>query len=120
MEGRVLYTARDNKKYKKRVSRRAIWAWAAIFVFLGFWAGAVYLLRLPAWQIKKVEINGLVIIDFGEIKSKIDSFISGRKFFLLPLSSYPIFNSNNLALLLKENFPRLEQVWVKKIFPDSL
>ena len=120
MEGRILYTVRDNKKSKKRIPARVIWIWVVFLSLVFLLAGAVYLLRLPYWQIKKVEIKGLVIVDPADINTKVNNFISGRKFFLLPQSSYLLFNSNDLALLLKQDFPRLEQVLVKKTLPDSL
>lgn len=121
MEGRILYTPRDYKKpVKKDFSQKKIWFWAIFFGLAIIITGSVYLLNLSYWQIKKVEIKGLVVLDSAEVKSKIDNFISGQRFSLLPQSSYPLFNSNELALLLKQGFPRLEQVVVNKIFPDAL
>ncbi len=87
---------------------------------MAFFAGAVYLLRLPYWQIKKVEIGGLEILDPQEVRVKIDNFKSGLILFLLPRSSFLLFNSESLASLLRQEFPRVESVLVRKVFPDSL
>lgn len=120
MEGRILYTVHDNKKSRRRNSAKKIWVWVVLFSFIAILASAVYLLKLPYWQIKKVKVDGSVVLDQDEIKSKVNDFVSVRKFFLFPQGSYPLFDANNLALLLKQKFPRLEQVLIRKIFPDLL
>lgn len=119
MEGRILYTTREAKLVKK-VSKKRIWFLLALFGLKMFLIGGIYLLRLPYWQVEKIEVGGLEVIDYQDIKTRVDEFLSRKILFLLPQSSFLLLDSRRLAAILQREFPRIESLLVKKIFPDSL
>lgn len=120
MDGRILYTARDTKSSKKKISKKEVWILLVLTGFVAIFGGAIYFLRVPYWQIKKVEVGSSGVLTPQEIKAKIDYFLEGRILFFLPRSSYLLFNSSGLASVLQKEFPQIESLSVQKKFPDYL
>jgi len=119
MESRILYTARENKPARK-FSKKRIWFLLIFLGLLAFLVGAVYLLRLPYWQIKKIEVVSPGVLTSQEVRAKIEDFLGGRLLFFLPRSSFFLFKANSLAAVLERDFPQIELLSFQKKFPDSL
>lgn len=120
MEGRILYTARDTKFSKKKISQKEIWILLILTGLVAILGGAIYFLRLSYWQIKKVEVGSSGVLAPQEIKARIDYFLGGRILFFLPRGSFLLFSSSGLASVLQKEFPQIESVAIQKEFPDYL
>lgn len=120
MDGRILYTARDTKSSKKKISKKEVWILLILAGLVAFFVGVVFSFRLPYWQIKKVEVVSSGVLTPQEIRVKIDDFLLGKILFFLPQSSFFLFSSSVLASVLQKEFPQIEAASVKKEFPDSL
>jgi len=73
----------------------------------------------PRFQIQDVQVHGLVRIPEHEVLETARAAMQGRAGFIVPRSNYFLFNTSELAAILKEKFP-LEHISVQKKFPYAL
>lgn len=119
MSNRILYTPRERRGAKKNTAG-AFWTGAIILLITAFFVGGVYLSRLPAWQVNKVEITGEETLHPEELKVKVRQAVSGNFALLFPRASFPLINKSKLASLLKKEFPKIAEVEIEKEFPDQI
>jgi hypothetical protein len=117
-ERRIVYTSRERREKKNFSLRKAVLV-VTIFMILAGIAGAVYALRLPQWQIIKIEISSEVLSK-EEIRDKILSYLAGEYMFLIPRSSIFMARTESIEQFLRDRMPRLKIVKVDKRFPDTL
>lgn len=78
------------------------------------------MLRLPAWQIIKIEVRGIETLSAEEIKSSVRDLLRGEYATLIPKSSFFLAQSEAIGQSLKKQFLRIAAVDVHKEFPDEL
>ncbi|MBI2640600.1 MAG: FtsQ-type POTRA domain-containing protein [Candidatus Sungbacteria bacterium] len=118
---RVIYTPREERLPRRRFHMRRFFLVLAAFSLLGvIIAGMVYVLRFPRWQIREISFSGLEVLSQEEIASKIKHELQGEFAALIPRSSFFLAETASLAESLQKEFPRIEQISIKKDFPDKL
>lgn len=119
MESRILYTPRMRRR-KKRISRRAVFAFLVVFLAASILGGVVYLLRYPAWQIAEISFLGLRRVAPADIEASIREDLLSSFAGVLPRSSYFLFDSAASEEKILKDFPRLESVHITKEFPSKI
>lgn len=119
MQSRIVYTPREVKK-KRVISKRNLIVSGAVILGLLFFSGVAYLLRLPYFQIKHMEITGLVSLSEGEIVAELTEDIRGNSVFVFPRSSIFLIHPEKLTQHLKEKFPHIGSIELTRIMPDTL
>lgn len=119
MESRILYTPRMRRK-RKRISRRAVFAFLVVSLAASILGGVAYLLRYPTWQIAEISLSGFERVLPADIEAKIQEDLRGTRAFVLPRSSYFLFDAAASEEKILKNFPRLESVHIKKEFPSKI
>lgn len=112
----ILYTGEAFSPVKKRrffSKRPVIWA-LSVVLLVTIAVGAFWVMRRDEFRISKVNINGLVALDEGEMRNVIFGEISGNMFFLIPRNNFAIVSSKTLESILKRKFPKIENIDVKK------
>ena len=119
MDSRIVYTSRSRQK-KSRFTKGKVYALLGFFVFALAAGGSVYALRYPDWQIIHVSITGLEKISPDDVRRVISQELTGSVAFVMPKSSYFLFDSARAEARAREAFPRLETIEIKKEFPSTL
>lgn len=120
---RIVYTPRETRIKKGSFhifSRKASNVFLACLVFFLASAAGVYALRLPQWQVKKIEFRGLQMLDERELEGKTQTLLDGNYGYVIPRRSMLAVFPKRLAATLQKEFPRIERADVMKRFPDSL
>jgi|SRR3989344_736413 len=117
---RILYTPRQRKKPKRASSRSYILGIAASLVAIIMLLGAIFLLRLPGWQVSKIEFSGLETLDSKELENKVRTELTGQYAFLVPRSSIFLAGVESLSAFLKKEFPVIGEIRLEKKFPNTL
>jgi cell division septal protein FtsQ len=82
-----LQTHMPSKRKKSRWK-----AWLLLFLLLIIAGGIIYLVHMPAYQIKNIEVKGAVLTDESKIKEIAEQSISGTYFYIIPkkfIYTYP-------------------------------
>lgn len=93
---------------------------AAIFLIVAVIAVFIYLLRLPHWQVKKMEVSGNENIDADDLRLAAEEELQESKFYFIPRKAIFTVDGKALAAAISARFPKIAELEVKKIFPDSL
>lgn len=118
-ESRIVYTSRE-RGYKKSFSRRkAIFILAFLLLFFTI-GGAIYLLRLPRWQVQKVQVEGLGTLREEEVIAKAFQFLDGSYAYLIPRRSVAVAPIEQLEHFLRKEFPIISSVNVDREYPHTL
>lgn len=76
--------------------------------------------NLPFLLIKEIKVEGAIIVKVGEIKSRAQSFLTGRYWGLFPKAHYWWYPADELKTELLAVFPRLADVSFTKQFNKEL
>src|SRR3989344_6165607 len=117
---RKVYAPINSSKKELWLSCKALFGALVLFLFLAFVAGAIYILQLPEWQIRKLEISGLEVLEEEEIRAVIFGEISVNYAPFILKSSFFLVNGEKIGRALAQKLPRIEMVTVDKSFPDKL
>lgn len=71
------------------------------------------------FQIKKINVTGLIRINSVEFNNSVFGAINYKEFLVLPANNYFLMSPRELLLILKNKFP-IESISIKKTFPDTL
>ncbi len=94
--------------------------WAVAYGMIVCVGIALYLLRLPQWQIDRIEVLGAVKIDPAVLREGVLHALSGSYIHFIPRSSYVLTQRDAVAARLKATFPKIATITVRKDFPDTL
>lgn len=119
MNSRILYTPREERFRRKRRTRR-LPVFIGLFLIAAAAGTAVYLLRLPYWQVKRIEVIGNQTISAEELRLAAQESLRGAKFFIIPQNAIFALEPEKLASALASGFPRIAEIKIDKVFPDSL
>lgn len=120
MADRIVYAPLNSPVKNRSQLRRKFFVAAAVFLFLIIFAGAVYAIHFPEWQIKKFEISGLEVLKKEGIVAEISGATSGEYAPFIPKSSFFLVSGEKIKKALVEKFPRIEEATADKNFPDTL
>ncbi len=116
---RILYTPRHEKKMsavsRGRTFRVVAVALAACVILL-----AIFFLWRPAWQIRRVTIQGLRVVPESVIRERIADSLVGAYAWMVPRASILVVRTGAIADQIKKEFPQVRDVAVAKRFPDAL
>jgi hypothetical protein len=107
----VLKTEEKPAKKGTRINWKLIILLTALAIVL---VGSVFIIRLPSWQVKDVEVAGAQVADPGDVKEFIQNELKGNKLFFLPRTSIVLVPERSLEKKLKEQFPRFQTVSVSR------
>jgi cell division septal protein FtsQ len=107
----------DSSREKKGSSSR----WLLGFLWVLFLATIAYALFFSGFlTISEVKISGLNKLEELPVRSVVDERRAGKYFNLLSKNNLVLFPENNLKKALPERFKRVEDVQIKRIFPDKI
>ena len=119
MNSRILYTPKNETLRRKR--RNRLWpVMAVLFVVISCLAALIYLLRLPYWQIKHIEVTGNETISADDLRLAAEELLQGEKIFIIPRRAIFAIDGKALSAAISSRFPKIAGLEVNKIFPDSL
>ncbi len=122
-ESRILYTPRDVRPWNRRAEARRktrLWILGGCAVLALFLAGGAVLTRIPAFQVKEIEIRGLTTLDSEEVRGRARTMLSGAYAFVIPRGMVLTVSGKGIGRALMNEFPRIKTVSVKKHLPDAL
>ena len=110
---RIIYTPEAKKK--KNVSlKKFFWGAALFLLIIIILSGAIYLSRLSAIQISKLEISGNIFIEKQDIESKVKNLLEGLYFSFIPKKNYFLVRPKNIEKNILKEFLRVEEAIVHK------
>jgi hypothetical protein len=95
------YISDSLRRKKQKVKKIKIYLWICAAVLL--LAGFLYVLTIPAIQIKEVKINGTIFVDKSEIEQKTNALLDKKIFWFIPNRNIFIFSKHELEESLKKN-----------------
>lgn len=98
----------ERRKYSKR-KRNVFFLFIILLLVLFF-----ILIRKPYFRINTVNVSGVTLVNNGEVKSFVENYISGYRFFLLPKNSIIFLDKEKLQYSISMKFPRLENIKISK------
>jgi|SRR3989338_7498505 len=110
---RIIYTP-EVKKRKRSSPKKIILAVGVFFLIIFILAVIIYLLRLPALQIKKIEIDGNYAIEKLGIEDKINEYLTGSYFYFIPKKNYFLARPAAIEKTLLETFLRIGGATIQK------
>ncbi len=116
---RIIYSANESKKRKKKFSGRFVIASILSFLFFGVLSGAGFFVTQHA-HIKNVEVSGLKVLNSEEIKSEVNKELEGAFAFILPKNSYFVVSTTKIKEKLLALNPRIADIAITKEYPESL
>ncbi len=119
MDSRVIYMPRERWR-KRRFFRAKFFFFAILFLAAALLGGAVYALRYPGWQIQTVLVFGFDETMHADVEARVRESLDARFAFILPKSSYFLFDEGAVQKTLEKDFPWLHDITVKKEFPSMV
>lgn len=110
---RIIYT--PEVKRKKQIPSQKLFLWITIFFLIIFvLAAIIYLLRLPALEVNKIEISGNYTIEKSDIEDRINGILNGFSFYFIPKKNYFLARPGTIEQNLLETFPRIGEAAIQK------
>lgn len=94
------------KRKKRRLMAVSISILISIIVILSF----IILIKIPFFQIKNIEVNGVSTIDKENIKKEIQEKISGNYLYLIPKSNFLFYPKNQIEDAILANFKKIKDL----------
>ena len=90
-------------------------------VFLIFVGVVVYVLFFsPFVEIKRVCLEGITELNYEDVNQKIKGFLEQKYFKFVAKDNFIIFPSNKLKAELLNDFKKISDIEIKKVFPDEI
>lgn len=105
------------KDSKKKSNSKTNFSWKKFFkiVFiLIIIAGVFFLLRNPKLQVNDIKVSGVEVIDAQDLKSKVTDLMTGKYLWLIPRSSIFLVQERKLEENIRNDFPRIENITIKR------
>lgn len=110
--------ARRLAAQKSRISSGKFFYWAALLSFIGATVYSLFFSQLLAVTV--VEVQGAEKINPKSIKAEINLALSGKYLNFLPKNNILFTNQNKINRLLADRFKLIDNLEIKKKFPNSL
>lgn len=123
MMSRILYIPTEPKTYRQKRQHRRRRTRRGLLFFILIIALAVlflYLIRLPATRIERVEVTGLKTLDRGDVESFARAYLNGSYALLIPRSSILFAKTDLLGEKLAAEFPQIGTITIEKKFLKGL
>lgn len=112
MKKRSPYSSGKVQKNRRKARMTKLGLSAAVaFVVL---TGVALLLRLPAITITQVSFDGLSVLTEAELSQPVSEQLQGMYAFVVPRASTFFFNRGGIQRTLREQFPRIKTLSVKR------
>lgn len=107
---KVSYSGKIAKRRVRRAKLRIVFlACIPIFLITGF----VFLMRISAFQVTKVSVEGLQTVREQDITARVNKSLSGKYLFVIPKTNMFFIDNKKLAAALTSEFGRLQSAKVK-------
>ena len=121
MNNRILYTPKEKKQFQKQKKSYYIRTSVGIFIFILIGAGTFFGVRMHAFQIQKISIQGLSAIQEEDVKREIASALSGSYATgLIPYRFLLAVPTGAIIQRIENRFPLIANMEIKKEFPNEL
>ncbi len=121
MSNRILYIPKEKKHAGKRKKSRTLWIIGGITLCIVVIAGGIMIVRLHAFQIQTISVQGLHSIHESDIERQVTSVLIGSYAFgLIPYRSLFAAPIQVITDTIAHRFPLIAEVHVKKEFPHML
>lgn len=104
-------------KTEKKPEKRSKVNWKLVlglFAVVAVIGGIVVLIKLPAWQVRNVEVEGAHVADPGDVREFVMAELQGKRLFFLPKTSILMVPEHRLEKGLKDHFSRFQTVEVDR------
>lgn len=119
MDGKTVALAKKNRF--KRDSGGIFGKILILFVLIIFVGVTLYLLFFsPFLLVSKINIGGTEKLDTGAVRDVINLAISGRHLNVVPANNIILIDQGKLKESIKDKFKRIEDIEIKKVFPETL
>lgn len=81
---------------------------------------AYFLLFSAYFAIKNIEIEGLKSVSDSEVRSELETILEQKGYFSHAYANYFTLRISNLSEILLEEFPKIQNAAIDKIYPDTL
>lgn len=107
---RAYYSKQKTRKQKRRRKRKNIFSLVFIlFVIFGFY----FLMNASFLHYKKIEIDGLWLINEDEISQDVDTFLNSNIAYVIPMKNIFFFAPKEMKSYLLEKYSRIENLHIK-------
>jgi cell division septal protein FtsQ len=102
---------------RRKISSR----WAFYFTAVIFLVAIVFALFFSDFlSITSIKISGLDKLEEKSIRNTIEEKLKGKYFKMVNKNSLILLQKAEIEKALQDNFKRVENVWIKKVFPNGL
>jgi len=108
----------SRKKRRKKMFRRVLFIFLAVFILLV--AAFVGVFRIEKFKIKNIIVSGNHVLETGEIENQIKSVMAAKTFGIIPRDRIFSFSAAKAESALESRFGRLNFVEVKKRMPADI
>ncbi|MBI2097152.1 MAG: FtsQ-type POTRA domain-containing protein, partial [Candidatus Sungbacteria bacterium] len=116
---RVVYRRKPKKKRALLNRSRLILVGVIAVIGLGYW-GLYAFLHLSYFRIQSIEVRGTETLSADSVKNFIDSRIAGERWLTVPRNNILFFSLSSVENSLRQEFPAIAEVKVKKVFPGII
>ena len=121
MNNRILYIPKEKKQFGQKKKNYRLRFIAGIIVCLGIIAGGIAATHIHGFQIQKISINGLEATPENNVRQVVASVLAGSYAAgLIPRGFLLAAPTQQIIDRIKNQFPLIADIEVKKEFPDKL
>lgn len=121
MNNRILYIPKEKKNFYAPKSAIRLWMVVTIAITVAAIAGSIFTVRMSAFQIHTISVSGTNSVSVENIQKETESVIDGSYGFgLVPYRFLLAVPAQKIADRMRESFPLVADITVKKVFPDEL
>lgn len=101
------------KKKRERRKKQVLFLSIALFFFIIL---IVLFFYIPYFAVKKIHVHGALALQSDTLVGTVSNSLEGKKFFILPKKNIFLVNKNELTHILKDTYPLIHTVRIKKTF----
>lgn len=118
----------DNSKFifRRGLKRRrlfrslVIWGFVTLIVGGGIGWAAVWAVNYPHFRVSAITVAGTRAISADEVRGKTKAYLSGYTSVFIPRDEIFFISTNDLAVVIANEFPRVKEVTIEKKWPQEL
>ncbi len=118
-ESRIVYPGKTTKPGRS-FPKRQVFVLSGVLGILGLGIGVWYVAGLPALSVNQIEVSGTTAVPIEGIRQATAELISGKLWLLLPRNNFFVVSGKRIERELRQHFPEISAVEVKKNFPHRL
>jgi hypothetical protein len=121
MSNRILYIPKEKKYVSKKKISHTLWVIGGMALCAVLITVSIMTVRLHAFHIQHIPINGLRSIHGSDVQQEISSVLTGSYAFgLIPYGSLFTTPTQTIIDAIMRRFPLITEVHIEKEFPDTL